>query len=56
MDRKAKAHPKREAIQATKAPGHIPYVKPMRDIEPAKPNKGGCDAKTKTQDSFSTKP
>ncbi len=27
----------------------MPYVKPMRVIEPAKPNNGGCEARTTTK-------
>ena len=45
-DRKARAAPSIEAIEAMRKPGHIPYVNPIRDIEPANPNRGGCDART----------
>lgn len=40
-ERKARAAPSIEAIEAMRNPGHIPYVNPISDIEPAKPNRGG---------------
>lgn len=46
-DKKAMAAPSIEAMEAIRNPGQMPYVKPMRDIEPAKPNRGGCDASTR---------
>ena len=43
------AAPVIEAHTAKRNPGQIPYVKPMSVIDPAKPNKGGCEAITMTE-------
>lgn len=48
-ERKAMAAPVIEAHTAKRNPGQIPYVKPMSVIDPAKPNKGGCEAITMTE-------
>jgi len=48
-EKKAIAAPNIEANEAIKNPGQMPYVKPISDMDPAKPKSGGCDAKTTYQ-------
>lgn len=46
MDTKANPAPSIDARPAIKNPGQIPYVNPIKVIDPAKPNSGGWDAST----------
>lgn len=38
--------PRREDMLEMRRPGHRPHVKPMSDMDPEKPIKGGWDDKT----------
>ena len=45
---KAIPAPNRDDMEATRNPGHIPYVNPIRVIDGMKPNNGGWEASAVT--------